>query len=252
MVSIAEILLECEALLSPTQFTDYCPNGLQVAGKPNAIKMVTGVSSCQALFDAAVEVKADLILVHHGLFWKGDNPCVVGVLRDRLATLLNHQINLIAYHLPLDVHSVYGNNILFGQRLDIQNIQQFPVKDGMLLGNVGYLSNTMTGEEFGNFITEKIGRIPLHIPGHGRRISTVAWCTGAAQDFLTDAFLRQADAYISGEISERTTHLARELQIDYFACGHHASERYGVQALGDYLADKFTLEHQFIDIDNPV
>ena len=122
----------------------------------------------------------------------------------------------------------------------------------MLLGNIGYLSKSMTGTELQNFIHTEIGCLPLHIPGHQRRISTIAWCTGAAQDFLPLAAERQADAYLSGEVSERTTHLARELQIDYFACGHHATERFGVQALGDYLADKFFLEHQYIDIDNPV
>lgn len=252
MVPINEIIQACETLLEPHQLRDYCPNGLQVAGKPSVTKLITGVTACQQLLDAAVSANADAILVHHGYFWKGEDPCVVGIMRERLKTLLTHDINLIAYHLPLDVHPELGNNIKLAQHLNIHNSQQFPVDDGTMLGNVGDLLEPCSGAEFAQFISQQLGREPLHIPGHDRPIKKIAWCTGAAQDFLPLAAARGADAYISGEVSERTTHMARELGIDYFAAGHHATEQFGVQALGEHLSREFNLEHEFINIDNPV
>jgi len=244
-VALAEYL---EHLLSVNRFADYCPNGLQVAGQDEIIKIISGVTACQALLDVAAEKQATAVLAHHGYFWRGEDPCVVGVKRERLATLLKHDINLFAYHLPLDAHPIYGNNAQLGKQLDFRVTEI--LDDGLFY--IGELTQAQTAVQLQQHIAQTLNRQPQLVQGRESKIKTIAWCTGGAEDFIDKAAQYKVDAYLSGEISERTFHLAKELQIDYFAAGHHATERYGVQALGEHLAKEFKLSVEFIDIANPV
>lgn len=230
-------------------YQDYCPNGLQVEGRTSIQRLMTGVTACQALLDKAVAWQADALLVHHGYFWKGESDVLKGMKKQRIKTLLLHDINLLGYHLPLDCHPLWGNNIQLAQVLGIraQTAEKFP--DNLIMQ--GELDTPLTAAAFSQRITEKLRRTPIHCQGHQRVIKRVAWCTGGGQRFIDQAYALGVDAFISGEISEPTLHSAQELGIDYFALGHHATERYGVQALGQHLAEKFDLCHQFVDIDNP-
>ncbi|MBA2654755.1 MAG: Nif3-like dinuclear metal center hexameric protein [Gammaproteobacteria bacterium] len=239
-------------LLQPQLFRDYCPNGLQVQGNSTIKTLVTGVSASQALIEAAIELQADALLVHHGFFWKNESPSIVGMKYRRIKALLLNEINLLAYHLPLDAHPLYGNNIQLGQLLGLENIETFEVEPGLNLGYKGRLPRALSGELFSELIARKLLRTPLHIESNDRSIETVAWCTGGAQDYLSQAIDQNIDAYLTGEVSERTFHLAKENNIHFYAAGHHATERYGVKALGEHLSQKFNLIHHFVDIDNPV
>ncbi|QSP94515.1 Nif3-like dinuclear metal center hexameric protein [Marinobacter salinisoli] len=242
-----DILKKIDEWLLPENFQDYCPNGLQVEGRPDVKLIVSGVTASKALIDAAIDAGADMILVHHGYFWKGEDPRVRGMKRDRLKLLLNHDVNLVAYHLPLDDHPELGNNRQLAKILGIAN----PRPLGGLVWQ-GELEQPVQVSHFAQQISEKLNRAPLWV-GEGKdEIRRVGWCTGAAQGFIDKALEAGLDAYISGEISEPTTHTARESGIHYFAAGHHATERYGVQALGEALAKEFGLTHRFIDCDNPV
>ncbi|MFO8002836.1 Nif3-like dinuclear metal center hexameric protein [Thioalkalivibrio sp.] len=244
-----EILLEAlDQELEPARFQDYCPNGLQVEGRAEVARLVSGVTASHALIAAAIDLDADLILVHHGYFWRGEPQPITGMKRQRLQALLQHQINLVAYHLPLDAHPRLGNNAQLGQRLGL--IVDAPLRDDGV-GLVGRLPQALSAREFGAAIATALDREPLWISGGAHPVRRVAWCTGGAQSLLAAAAARGVDAFISGEISEQTTHEARELGIHYFAAGHHATERYGPQALGDWCARRFGLEHRFIDIPNP-
>ena len=241
-----------EQQLSTAQYKDYCPNGLQVQGKSQVNKLVTGVSACLALLNAAHVQQADAILVHHGYFWRGESACIVGAKYQRLQLLLQQDISLLAYHLPLDAHPVWGNNVQLAQVLGIKN--QGPINHiaaPELLFH-GQLDDPMSGETFKQHIATTLAREPLHIAGDAPTIQRIAWCTGGAQSYIDDAIAAGVDAYLTGEASEQTVHAAREAGIHFFAAGHHATERYGVQALGQHLAQHFGIEHQFIDIDNPV
>lgn len=251
MIARTDLVSYLDELLAVRSFRDYCPNGLQVEGRPRVRRLVSGVTASQAFLDAAVAAGADTLLVHHGYFWKGEDARVVGMKAKRLSTLLKAEVNLLAYHLPLDVHPVYGNNHQLAQRLGITVTGEIDTGMQPSVGLQGELAEPLTPAELGRRIGDVLGRAPLHIAGGGARIRRVAWCTGAGQDFIDAAADVGVDAYLSGEISERTTHSARERGIHYFALGHHASERYGVQALGEHLAERFGLEHRFIDIDNP-
>jgi dinuclear metal center YbgI/SA1388 family protein len=237
--------------LQEKKFHDYCPNGLQVEGRAEVNRIVTGVTASEALIDAAIAFNADAILVHHGYFWKGERPEVTGMKRRRLAKLLAHDISLLAYHLPLDAHPVLGNNAQLALRLGLlRNGPLFP-DDARAVGDVGELASPLSATDFSAHIERVLQRKPLHIAGSDKPISRVAWCTGGAQGFIDQAIALGVDAYLSGEISEQTVHAARESGLHYWALGHHASERYGVQALGDWCAKELGLTHQFIDIDNP-
>lgn len=251
MISRDELLHAAEQQMQSHRFRDYCPNGLQVEGRKRITRIISGVTACQALLDAAVEARADAILVHHGYFWKGEDPCVTGFRRQRLQTLLAHDINLYAWHLPLDAHLELGNNAKLGELLGLQVTGPMGRGDDAL-GLVGELPAPMAAQDFAALLDERLHRTPMHIGQADDMIRSVAWCSGAAQGFIEQAHAQGADAYISGEISEQTVHFARETGMHYFAAGHHATERYGVQALGDWLATKFRLEHSFVDIDNPV
>jgi dinuclear metal center YbgI/SA1388 family protein len=236
-------------LLEPTRFNDYCPNGLQVEGRCTVARLVSGVSACQALIDEAIELRADAILVHHGYFWRGEDPCVVGLKRTRLAALLHHNISLLAYHLPLDAHPEYGNNARLGALLGLRTAGLLATQSDVP-GLHGVLPAPLSGAEFADKLTCVLGRRPLHVAAD-RAISRVAWCTGAAQGFIEQAVALGVDAYVTGEVSEPTVHIARESGIHFFAAGHHATERYGVRALGEHLAQVMAIEHCHIDIDNP-
>lgn len=247
MAERADLMATLEQWLTPEAFQDYCPNGLQVEGSARVDRIVSGVTASQALLDAAVADGADLVLVHHGYFWKGEPQAVTGMKRARLKTLLAHDINLVAYHLPLDDHPEYGNNRQLAEVLGIGNPRPL---DGLVWK--GELAVPMAPEALAAHLQQALGRQPLHVGTGAERIRRVGWCTGAAQGYIAKALDAGLDAFISGEISEPTTHTARECGIHYYAAGHHATERYGVKALGQALADKFGLEHRFVDCDNPV
>lgn len=252
MVDCKELVAACDTLLDSSRFRDYTENGLQVSGKPSIQRVLSGVTACQALLDEAVEWQADLVLVHHGYFWKNEPVAVTGMKRKRLATLLNHNINLLAYHLPLDAHPELGNNAMLAQQLGLEvgGTLDAPMGEGLLWH--GRPEHPVSLEALSEQVTKVLGRRPTVVkaPDLGD-VKRVAWCTGGAQDMISAAAEAGMDAFISGEISERTTHLAREMGIHYLAAGHHATERYGVKALGQWLAERFAVEHRFVDIDNP-
>jgi len=252
MITRTECLSYIETLLEPTRFHDYCPNGLQVAGKEHINTLISGVTASQALIDAALDLEADAILVHHGFFWRGEDPRVIGIKQRRLKQLLINDINLIAYHLPLDGHPSLGNNAQLAALLGLEINGRIPETGDPAIGMSGCFTTAKSVPEFADQLRQCLGREPLVIQGHNRPMTTIGWCTGAAQGYIEQAAELGLDAYLSGEVSEQTAHLARELGINYFAAGHHATERYGVAALGVHLAEQFELQHQFIDIDNPV
>ncbi|WP_116818080.1 Nif3-like dinuclear metal center hexameric protein [Pseudomonas syringae] len=250
-VALSTLVEEADRYLNSARIQDYCPNGLQVEGRPQVMRIVSGVTASQALLDAAVDAQADLVLVHHGYFWKGENPCVVGMKQRRLKTLLKHDISLLAYHLPLDVHPEVGNNVQLALQLDITVEGPLDPENPRVVGLIGSLSEPMTARDFARRVQDALGREPLLIEG-SQMIRRVGWCTGGGQNYIDQAVLEGVDLFLSGEASEQTFHSARENDISFIAAGHHATERYGVQALGDYLARRFALEHIFIDCPNPI
>jgi dinuclear metal center YbgI/SA1388 family protein len=249
----SELVAYTDRLLAVEHFNDYCPNGLQVEGRPEVGILVGGVTACQALLDAAVEQRADAVLVHHGYFWKGENPRIVGMKQRRLATLLRHEISLIAYHLPLDAHPELGNNAQLARVLGL-TVTGTAGGNGRTPGlvMVGEPASPMRGVTFAAHLAARLGREPLYVPGHDAPIRRLAWCTGGAQSSIEIALNVGADAFLTGEASEQTVHVARENGLHFFAAGHHATERYGVQALGAHLAQQFPVRFTFVDIDNPV
>lgn len=251
-VSLKELELELKSVLRPEQFKDYCPNGLQVEGRHEISKLVTGVTACRKLIDAAAESGADALLVHHGYFWRGEDQSIAGIKKSRIEALLDHDMSLFAYHLPLDVHQEFGNNVQLAKVLGLEIDGELGKQNNHPIGLTGSVSGDVDFESLGVLIAEKLGRQPLAIAGKSKNIRTLAWCTGAAQNYIELAVAAGVDAYITGEVSEPTVHIARESGIHFYSAGHHATERYGVQAIGRHLADKFELDHHFIDIDNPV
>jgi dinuclear metal center YbgI/SA1388 family protein len=248
MAHRTEIESHLHTMLDVGRFRDYGPNGLQVEGKAEVLKIVSGVTASLALIEAAIEAKADAILVHHGLFWKGQDGRVTGWLKARLEKLLAHQVNLFAYHLPLDAHGELGNNAQFGARLKLVADGRFGDQD---LGFIGAPAQPLTTAALAALLKFRLGRAATVVEGDGRLLKRVAWCTGGAQGYFEAAIAAGADAFITGELSEPQAHYARETGVAYFACGHHASERYGAPAVAAQVAQQFGLEHQFIDIDNP-
>jgi dinuclear metal center YbgI/SA1388 family protein len=251
-IELRELVHYLDGVLMPEQYRDYCPNGLQVEGRPAVTRVATGVTASQRLLEEAVAWGADAILVHHGYFWSGESPCVVGMKRRRLATLLANEVSLLAYHLPLDGHSELGNNARLGQLMGLSGFEPLRPDEPGSVGNVASLPQPLAAAELVRRLEEAIGRSALHIGDPDATVSRIAWCTGAAQGYIEQAVAAGADLYVTGEASEQTVHVAREEGIQFVAAGHHATERYGVQALGEHLADQFGLEHRFIDIDNPV
>ncbi len=249
MLDLHELTTYCDRMLNIAAFDDYCPNGLQVESGGEVRLIVSGVTASQALVDAAIDAHADVLLVHHGYFWRGEPAPLTGLKGRRIAALLRHDVSLLAYHLPLDAHAEVGNNRQLGERLGLA-ASAGPLAEGSLVWAAG-LETPLNAGTLRRRIADALGREPLHIAASDRPIMRVAWCSGGAQGFIEQAAAAGARAYISGEISEQTTHLARELDIHYFAAGHHATERYGVQALGAHLAARFGLEHRYIEISNP-
>ena len=238
-----------DEFLNVANFRDYCPNGLQVEGREHVRVIVSGVTASAALLDAAVAAGADAVLVHHGYFWKGEDARLTGTRRLRIATLLAHDINLYAFHLPLDAHPEVGNNAALARELDLRMEGRFGDQN---IGAFGSLASAVSLGAFAAHVAERLERVPLVIGDPASVVRRVAWCTGAAQGYLEDAVRLGADLYLSGETSEQTYHLARESGVAFIGAGHHATERYGVQALGAHLAREFGLEHRYIDVPNPV
>lgn len=236
-------------ILQPERFKDYCPNGLQVEGRAEVLKIVTGVTASMALLEQAEAAGADAILVHHGYFWRNEDARVIGMKKHRLKFLLDHEISLMAYHLPLDVHPELGNNIQLAKVLGLVH-DGWAGEQGLIA--CGRLPEPIPLQVFARQIELGLNREPIVIGHLESNISRVAWCTGAAQGYIEQAIELGVDAFISGEISEPTVHAARESGVAYIAAGHHATERYGIKALGEYLSEAFGLDHEFIDIDNPV
>jgi dinuclear metal center YbgI/SA1388 family protein len=251
MVTRNTLLNYCQQLLNPSAFRDYGPNGLQVEGTNEIHHLVTGVTASLALIEKAIDLKAQAILVHHGLFWQGEDPCVVRWKHKRLKALLKHDINLLAYHLPLDAHKLYGNNAQLAQKLGLHIDRWFLSERGPEIGCIGHLPKPLSAEAFGVHLKASLGFAPIVINARQKPMHTIAWCTGAAQSYIEAAALEGVDAYLTGEITEKTLHLAQEFSIDFFAAGHHATERYGACSLGDHLAEHFHLKHTFIDLENP-
>ena len=250
-VDRATLLAYLDNYLKTSQFRDYAPNGLQVEGRQEIKKIVSGVTACQALLDKAVSLKADAVLVHHGYFWKGEAPALVGAKYRRIRTLIQNDINLLGYHLPLDAHEQVGNNAQLAERLDIDLTGPLVPEDRGNVAVRGRLREPLSAQVFADKVADALGRKPTLVQAGEHLIETIAVCTGGAQGYIQGAIDAGVDAYISGEISEHTTHSAREGGVHYIAAGHHATERYGVQALGAHLAEVFDIEHLFIDIDNP-
>ena len=235
-------------LLEVDRFKDYGPNGLQVEGKAQVRKLVSGVTASLAMIEAAAAAGADALLVHHGLFWRNQDGRLTGWLKRRVKALMAHDMSLFAYHLPLDAHPEHGNNAQLGVRLKLTVDGRFGEQQ---LGFIGHPPQPLTAAALAALVQFRLGRAPLLVEGDGRAIRRVAWCTGGAQGWFEAAIAAGADAYLTGEISEPQAHLARETGVAFYACGHHATERYGAPALGGHVAQLFGLEHEFIDVDNP-
>lgn len=233
-------------------YQDYAPNGMQVEGKQQIKKLCTAVTASAAVIKQAIAQHADALMVHHGYFWRGESLTITGMQRERLGLLINNDINLFAYHLPLDCHLDLGNNACLAKLFAVKNVQQHTVNHITNVLWTGNLKKSVAPQEFCDYLSSKLLQAPQAIVVHDKPIERIAWCSGAAQDFIEQAKRLGVDAYISGEISERTYYQATELGIHYYACGHHATERYGVQALGNHVSALFGLEHQFIDSKNPV
>ena len=244
-----------DALLQPERFKDFAPNGLQVEGKPEVRKIVSGVTASLALIEAAIASQADAIFVHHGLFWRGQDGRVTGWMRKRLGLLLAHDINLLAYHLPLDAHPELGNNAQLGLLL---GLRAYDGEQGRFADNrLGFLGSRVDGGSFAcaealaQHLESALKRPVLQVGHAPGAIKKIAWCTGGAQGYFEAAIAAGADAFITGEISEPQAHYAREMGVPFFACGHHATERYGAPAVAAHVAAQLGLAHVFIDIDNP-
>ena len=248
-MELSRLVSYIQEILQPERFSDYCPNGLQIQGCADVLKIVSGVTASMDLLQAAADAGADAVLVHHGFFWKNEDPCIVGIKQKRIKFLLDNNISLLAYHLPLDAHPKLGNNAQLANRLGL-NLEAWAGNQNILA--YGTLPEARLLGDFSQFVDLQLNRTPMVIGSDSKKIKRVAWCSGGAQSYMQDAINLGVDLFISGEISEQTYHLAQESGVAYMAAGHHATERYGVNALGDHLASHFSISHEFIDIHNPV
>lgn len=235
--------------LQVARFRDYCPNGVQVEGRSQIQRIATGVTASQSVLDAAVAWGADAILVHHGYFWRGEDATITGIKKRRIAHLLKQDISLLAYHLPLDAHPVWGNNAQLAAKLGLVEDGRFGEQDVACLGT---LAQPQRLAEFAQVINAALRFESLVVGGKPGEVARIAWCSGAAQGYFEQAIAQGVDVFLTGEISENNVHMARESGVAYIAAGHHATERYGVQALGTHLAEHFGLEHRFFDEEVPV
>ena len=252
MAKLQDIIQWCDQTLKSTEFKDYAPNGLQIEGKTEVRKILAAVTASQDAIDAAIRENADLLLVHHGYFWKGEAYPITGMRGKRIKSLIQHDISLLAYHLPLDSHPSLGNNAAIADLLELERIETLDPSERHPIGNIGYLNQPMPVEEFKTFVSEKLKFDVTHLPADKNMIEKVGFCTGGAQDFIVKAAEQGCDAYISGEVSERTFYEAKELGVHYFACGHHATERYGVQRLGQAISEQFDIEYVYFELNNPI
>lgn len=237
------------SLLAVSRFRDYCPNGVQVEGCAEILRIASGVSASQYLLEEASAWGADAILVHHGYFWRSEDAAITGIKKNRIAYLLKHDISLLAYHLPLDAHAELGNNAQLAKHLGWSEQGRFGEQD---IASYGVLPQTQKLDQLAQSLAEKLQRTPQIIGDPACSIRRVAWCSGGAQSYFEQAIALGVEAFMTGEISEQNVHVARETGVAFIAAGHHATERYGVQALGEHLAARFGLEHRFFDQDNPV
>ncbi len=236
-------------LLQISQFKDYCPNGLQVEGRAKVLRIATAVTASKQVLDAATKWGADAILVHHGYFWRNEDACIVGIKKERIAQLLRNDVSLLAYHLPLDAHPALGNNAQLGKLLGMVEQGRFGEQD---VACFGVMENPLTLDQFAAHVTVNLQRMPQLIGEGNREIRRVAWCSGGAQSYFEAAIALGVDAFLTGEISEQNYHLSNETGVAFIAAGHHATERWGIKALGEHLSVKFELEHRFFDQDNPI
>lgn len=252
MAQLNDIIQWCNQTLKTTEFKDYAPNGLQIEGKHEIKKIVCAVSASQDAIDAAIAQDADLLLVHHGYFWKGEAYPITGMRGKRIKALIKNDISLVAYHLPLDSHATLGNNAAIADLLELEKIEALDPAERHPIGNIGYLKQSMSPEEFKAYVSEKLGFNAIHLPADQAQIGKVGFCTGGAQDFIHQAAAQSCDAYISGEVSERTFYEAKELNVHYYACGHHATEKYGVQRLAKAICEQFNIEYSYFELNNPI
>lgn len=243
------LVAELANFLQVGKFQDYCPNGLQVEGRPQVRRIVSGVTASQALIEAAIEADADAVLVHHGYFWRGEAPEVTGLKRNRLKRLLTYDLSLLAYHLPLDAHAEVGNNVQLGKVLEWPIVRYLDDKNML---PVAEFPQPMALSQVGDHVSRKLGRSAQILGNPQKPVQTVAWCTGAAQSYIQQAVNAGVDLFVSGEVSEQTWHTVCETDTAYISAGHHATERYGVQALGHWLAGKYGIEHIYVEVDNPL
>lgn len=253
MAFLQDIIQWCDEQLKSSEFKDYAPNGLQIEGKREVKRILSAVTASQSAIDAAIAQQADLLLVHHGYFWKGEAYPITGMRGKRIKSLIQHDISLVAYHLPLDAHPQLGNNAAIAERLELERIEALDPTEKHPIGNIGYLKFPMTPEAFKDYLSQRLDFDSIHLPASQCNIQKVGYCTGAAQDFITKAAQQGCDAFISGEVSERTFYEAQELDLHYYACGHHATERYGVQHLAKAITSQFPdIEHHYYELNNPI
>ncbi len=252
MIDRDELAIYLHDYLACNDFNDYAPNGIQIEGKRKVQRIATAVTASLDIIHQAKAQWIDALLVHHGYFWKGEDPVLGGIKGERIRQLILNNITLYAYHLPLDCHVELGNNLCLGQRFDASDISMHKAMNTKNLLWSGTLPGAISADALANKLHQTLHHKPMHIAGSDKPIHRIAWCSGGAQDLIVDAHRLGVDAYISGEVSERTYYQAKELGLHYFAAGHHATERFGIQALGEHLSAHFQLEHQFIDSNNPV
>jgi len=252
MAQLKEIIQWCDQTLNTHEFKDYAPNGLQIEGRSDVQKILCAVTASQEAIEVAIAQNADLLLVHHGYFWKGEPYPITGMRGKRIKSLIQHDISLVGYHLPLDSHPSLGNNAAIAECLALENLQALDPSERHPIGNIGFLKQAMSATEFRDYLTARLGFNTIHLPAEKSQIQKVGFCTGAAQDFIGKAAEQGCDAFISGEVSERTYYEAKELGVHYYACGHHATERYGVQRLAKAISEQFNIEYSYFELNNPI
>ena len=252
MAQLKEIIQWCDQTLNTHEFKDYAPNGLQIEGRSDVQKILCAVTASQEAIEVAIAQNADLLLVHHGYFWKGEPYPITGMRGKRIKSLIQHDISLVGYHLPLDSHPSLGNNAAIAECLALENLQALDPSERHPIGNIGFLKQAMSASEFRDYLTARLGFNTIHLPAEKSQIQKIGFCTGAAQDFIGIAAEQGCDAFISGEVSERTYYEAKELGVHYYACGHHATERYGVQRLAKAISEQFNIEYSYFELNNPI
>ena len=253
MALLSDILLWCNESLKSNEFKDYAPNGLQIEGKSEVKRILCAVTASQDAIEAAIAYQADMLLVHHGYFWKGEAYPITGMRGKRIKALIQNNISLVAYHLPLDSHPTLGNNAAIADLLELDSIQALDPSERHPIGNIGYLKSAMSPTDFKAMLSNRLGFESIHLPADKAQIQKVGFCTGGAQDYISKAAEQNCDAYISGEVSERTFYEAKELGVHYYACGHHATEHYGVQRLAQAITEQFSdIEYSYFELNNPI